>query len=284
MSEQISVSNTNNTNYPNNNQITYSNSTQKDYTEYENLLPFPSNMDYIEFSKTTINTFKKLHTIREINENRQLQLDMLLAIENLRTARKYQHKIFENIMNCISERFSEKLKFLNNKRVVLNAMVLLSEIFSEYEIKSQKRWTMDLLNLTLKNKFDYLTEEIRDLADKNLKNFCKSFVYPETFEVLTQVILYSTDEEAEVCESLFKEVIANANPTALSRFDLNYMLDLFTDIPVSIDNLRIEILHRCFLYLKQKLSEEQFYSLVNLFEGENRNLFLEILNIKDKNC
>lgn len=274
--QQISVSKS--SNHINENQI---NNAQKYYTEYESLLPFPSNMDYIEFIKTTINTFKKIITIKAMNENSQIQLDILIAIENLRTARKYQHRIFETIMNCISEKFAEKIRFLDNKRIVLNALVLVSEIFSDYEFKSQRRWILDLLSLTLKNKFDFLCNEIMEISDVILKKFSKTLAYPETFEVLTQLILYSTDEEAEICETLFKEFITNApNKNNIATFNLDFMIDLLNDIPISLDNIRIDMLHRCFFAFKEKLSEQNFISLVKLFSAENRNLFLEIINIK----
>jgi len=280
MTEQILVSDNNN--YTNNHNYQFPITTQEYFTKYENLLPFPLNMDYIELIKTTINTFKKQIQIKTLNDDKQIQLDILIAIENLRTARKFQHKIFENLMNCISEKFVDKIRFLDNKRIVLNALVLIDEIFSDYEFKSQRRWILDLLTLTLKNKFDFLCDEIMEISGIILNKFAKSIAYPETFEVLTQLILYCTDEEAEVCESLFKESVANTPENNLASFNLDFTMDLFTDIPISVDNTRVEMLHRCFVLFKEKLKREQFLSFISLFSDENRNLFLAIINLKGK--
>ncbi len=277
MSEQISVSSNN---YINNNQINLT-QTQKDYIDYESLLPFPSNMNYIQFIKATINTFKKMLPQKTIKEDKQVHHDILHAIENLRIARKYQHKLFENIMNCISERFAEKLRFLENKRIILNALVLISEIFSEYEFKSQKNWIMDLLSLTLIYKFGYINNaEIMEIADVILKRFAKTPAHPETFEVLSDFIQFNSDEEAEVCEMLFKDFVKSVSPQTLCGFNLDYMMKVCARSAASLDNLRLEMLHGCFVGIKEKLNGEQFNAFVSLFKEENKKLFMEIVNLK----
>jgi len=274
MSEQISVRN-NNSNKNQNSQ------TQKDYTDYENLLPFPPNTNYILLIKSIINTFKKKLAEKSIREDKQVQQEILIAIENLRSARKYQHKLFENIMNCISESFKDKLIFLDNNRIILNALVLICEIFSEFELKSQRKWIFDFLSLALVYKFGYINNpEIIEIANVILTKFAKTPAYPETFEVLTEIIQYNTDEEAEVCESLFNDFIKGTSPQTLCTFNLNYMMNLFNDMPVSLDNLRIEMINRCFKGFKEKLSEQQFDVFVSFFSEENKNLFLGFVNLK----
>ncbi len=277
MSEQISL----NQNYSNN-QIPNENSKIKYYTEFESLLPFPSSLDYIEFIKSTINIFKKPFQIEQINQDKQIQLDILIAIENLRTARKYQYKIFENIMNCIFKNFSERIYHIENKKIVLNALVLISEIFSEYEFKSQRRWIRDLLNLTLKNKFDFICSEIMEMSNFILKKFTKTAVYPETFEALIEVIIYLSDDVAEVCENLFIEFIQNMPAANLSIFDFNYVVDnIYTNkIPIERDNCITSRICKCFAAIKNKLDNNQFTNFLNILDDKNKSLFLEMINFE----
>jgi len=277
MSEQISL----NDNFKNS-LIANSNSTIKYYTEYENLHPFPLNMDYIDFIKKTMNIFKKPIPLEIINQDKQIQLDILIAIENLRTARKHQHKIFENIMNCIYSNFSERIYNTENKKIVLNALVLISEIFSEYEFKSQRRWIGDLLNLTLKNKFDYSCSEIQEMSNFILKKITKVAVYSETFEALVEVIIYLSDDVGEVCENIFIEIVQNMPSPNLTLMNFNNVISIINNYqsPIDMENTCIVRICYCFTAIKNKLDNNQFLSFLNILKDKNRILFLEILNLK----
>jgi len=258
----------------------HSNNSPKLYSDYDSLVPFPSNMDFIEFCKVLINILNNMTPIKEINENKQIQLDILESIENLRKLRKFHPIMFENIMNCINLRFYEKLTFIKNQQIILNFLVLISEIYTDYEFKSKKTWIFDLLPFTIHTKCYFIDSEIHDLIDIIFNKITKSVAYSETFQTLIQVFYHCSDEEGEICLRLFKEIINNFSDKALSEFDFNYTMDELYDIQLSSDESRIEMLTDCLLSIKNKLDNNQFSELLNTLDEDNRILFLKILNFK----
>lgn len=257
--------------------------------EYQTLQPFSMSMDYISLIHQICTCINKRIEFNELNENKDYQFQFLINLEFLRRIRKFETKLFIVIMNRICQSLGEKIEFFNNKKLQLNSLIFINEIFSGAEIKQAYNWIENLIPPLFKLKLDE-EGQISLLADLILRNFVKNFFVYQTVQTLFNYLLASGSDVSELCETLLNEFITNIPPEELAALHFNFLEDCVCYYTIDYEDPAYVIISKFFKDIVKKLNDNNSIGNNNLLKKffdnlteDNKKIFNDIMNLESKN-
>ena len=161
----------------------YSIAEYKTYS-YDQLWQFETDQNFLQL-------MRELSTGAIESEDSNTQIKIIV---DLRRMRKFHSDLFLVTFNNIISYFIDNMIYNNDSNVTYNALVLITEIFSQYGQEEVGEWITDLLQAVLQQSSSS-NEEIRKQCSLALYNTGNNMYYEDTLTTLIKSLIEQDDIE-----------------------------------------------------------------------------------------
>lgn len=183
--------------------------TYTDFTHFDNLPAYPKDQNFLSLMRDISTGILK--------ENQGTK-DKLYLIEELRKIKKFHFDLFAVTFNNIYQEFIENIAKSAETEVIMNSLVLISEIFSFFDFNSINEWVPDLLNIVLNLSVNE-NSKLKRQAFIALYNLSNNMFYEETLITLFNRVFDENEEISQNAADTLLSFIYFVDSLELVSFD-----------------------------------------------------------------
>jgi hypothetical protein len=157
---------------------------------YDKLNPFAQDQNFLKLIRD-IST-----GVIEIFE----PVSQISLITDLRRLRKFHKDLFITVFDNITSQFIDNMVYNNFSQVTFHSIVLITEIFGEYDEQIKSYWIKDLLQATLQHT-THKDIHVKDQCQFALHNLSSNMLFEETLYTL---FISLDDSDDTVCLNAFE--------------------------------------------------------------------------------